>query len=31
MQRVSYELMGRELSGRDALASVWGMDYRGEG
>ena len=31
LQRLNYELMGRQLTGRDALASVWGMDYRGKG
>ena len=31
MQQQNYELTGRRLTGRDALASVWGMDYRGEG
>ena len=30
LQEQSFELLGRVLSGRDALASPWGMDYRGE-
>ena len=31
LQLQNYELTGRHTLGRDALASVWGMDYRGEG
>ena len=30
LQEQSFELMGRMMNGRDSLASVWGMDYRGE-
>jgi alkylation response protein AidB-like acyl-CoA dehydrogenase len=29
-QELNFEIMGRMLTGRDALASVWSMDYRGE-
>jgi indole-3-acetate monooxygenase len=29
-QEVHFELAGRLALGRDALASVWGLDYRGE-
>ena len=30
MQEVHFELAGRFALERDALASVWGLDYRGE-
>jgi hypothetical protein len=30
LQLQSYELTGRVLLGRDAVASVWGMDDRSE-
>jgi alkylation response protein AidB-like acyl-CoA dehydrogenase len=30
-QETNFELAGRHLLGRDTVASVWGMDYRGEG
>jgi alkylation response protein AidB-like acyl-CoA dehydrogenase len=30
-QETNFELAGRHLLGRDTAASVWGMDYRGEG
>lgn len=31
LQQQNYELTGRLMNGRDSLASVWGMDFRGEG
>jgi alkylation response protein AidB-like acyl-CoA dehydrogenase len=30
-QETNFELAGRHLLGRDAVSSVWGIDYRGEG
>jgi hypothetical protein len=30
-QEVHFEVAGRFALDRDALASVWGLDYRGEG
>jgi alkylation response protein AidB-like acyl-CoA dehydrogenase len=30
-QETNYELAGRHLLGRDAVPSIWGIDYRGEG
>lgn len=31
LQKGNFELMGRQLMGRDTLMGPWGMDYRGEG